>query len=63
LHHRGADREFFLKKMQAWRKNAKNYKLSKKSLKAYDALVPDFEKAQKDCARAFFGVNKKAPKL
>ena len=63
LHHRGADREFFLTQMQAWRKNAKNHKLSKKSIKAYDALVPDFEKAQKDGARAFFGVNKKAPKL
>ena len=49
--------------MQAWRKDAKNHKLSKKTLKAYDALVPDFEKAQKDGARAFFGVNKKAPKL
>ena len=49
--------------MESWRKNAKNHKLGKKALKSYDAIVPVFQKAQKDGTRAFYAVNRKAPKL
>ena len=44
-------------------RNNKQLKLPKDALKAYDAIVPDFEKALKDAFRSFDSVNRKVGKL
>ena len=62
LHYECIDTESFRKKLRQMRNN-KQLKLGKDALKAYDALVPDFERALKDAFRSFDGVNRKVGKL
>ncbi|MHC4135204.1 MAG: alpha/beta fold hydrolase [Planctomycetota bacterium] len=62
LHYECIDPESFRNKLRQMRNN-KQIKLGKDELKAYDALVSDFEKALKDAFRSFDGVNRKVGKL
>jgi len=49
----------FRKKLAALRKRAKELRLKKRTLKGYDAFLPDYEKALKDGARAFDAIQRK----
>jgi poly(3-hydroxybutyrate) depolymerase len=62
LDHRSVDNKF-LAELKGLREQAKKLGLPKDAVKAYDAIVPDLEKALKDGSRAYFSLNRKVGKL
>jgi hypothetical protein len=53
----------FLENLAAWQKDAKNLRLATKALKDYDKYLKPMNKAVKDGAREFDGINRKCGKL
>ncbi|MHC4547867.1 MAG: alpha/beta fold hydrolase [Planctomycetota bacterium] len=62
LHYECADFESFRRPLARWRKDRK-LQLDRDAVKAYDALVPAYEKALKEAYRSFDAVNRKVGKL
>ena len=62
LDHRSVGNEF-LAELKGLREQAKKLGLPKDAVKAYDAIVPDLEKALKDGSRAYYSLNRKVSKL
>ena len=62
LHYECADKKF-LERMAELRKQAKKLKIPKDAIKAYDAILPAYTKAQAEGLRAYEATNRKAKKF